>query len=229
MTLLIRSNPDDPDLAIVKRLTRAVGPFWMARYPVTVVQFQAFLDECHREDGWHLPPGFMVNLPIDYPPPKHRMRHANHPADTVTWYDSMAFRHWLGARLGFEVRLPTEYQWQLAATGGDPTRTYPWGPDWDPEQEPWRANTFESGLGHTTAVGMYPAGASPADMLDMAGTIYEWCLDPFETSETARGSWLGRMLSKRPEQQDLSCAARRLSELLPFLRALGRPPQARRV
>ncbi len=172
VTIEIRANPDDPNSEVVNRLTRTVAPFRMARYPVTIAQFRSFLDECHREDGWHLPPGSPFDLGAwGWPPPKPRARHGNHPVDSVNWYDAMAFCHWLSARLKFEVRLPTEYEWQLAATGGDPDRKYPWGADWDPAKEPWRANTSESELGRSTAVGMYPAGASPAGVLDMAGTL----------------------------------------------------------
>jgi formylglycine-generating enzyme required for sulfatase activity len=74
---------------------------------------------------------------------------------------------------------------QHAASGanlgrGEPKRTYPWGPDWDPRQEPWRANTTESELNRSTAVGLYPRGVSTADTLDMAGTVWEWCLNAFE-------------------------------------------------
>jgi formylglycine-generating enzyme required for sulfatase activity len=54
------------------------------------------------------------------------------------------------------------------------------GPDWDPVREHWRANTVESGLGRSTAVGMYPAGASATEVLDMAGTLWEWCLNEFD-------------------------------------------------
>jgi formylglycine-generating enzyme required for sulfatase activity len=152
----------------------------MARYPITIAQFQAFPKHCYRDGTWRLPEGCPVKFPADYPPPKHRARHGNRPADSVTWWDATAFCYWLNAHLGFEVRLPTECEWQLAATGGDPTRTYPWGPGWDPQQEPWRANTFESGLSRSTAVGMYPAGASPAGILDMAGTLWEWCWNAFD-------------------------------------------------
>jgi formylglycine-generating enzyme required for sulfatase activity/energy-coupling factor transporter ATP-binding protein EcfA2 len=179
-TIEIRANPDDARSEVVDTLTRSVGPFSIARYPVTVAQFQAFLADCHREGAWRLPPGFPVDLPADYPPPKHRARYGNQPADTLNWWDAMAFCHWLGARLGYEVRLPMEPEWQRAATGGDPARIYPWGGDWDPRQEPWRANTVESDLGRSTAVGLYPLGASPAGLLDMAGTIYEWCLNAFD-------------------------------------------------
>ncbi len=81
---------------------------------------------------------------------------------------------------GYEIRLPTEFEWQLAATGGEPGRSYPWGGDWDPKAEPWRANTYESDLGGATAVGLYPHGASPVGSLDMAGTLWDWCLNAFE-------------------------------------------------
>ncbi|HZD41033.1 MAG TPA: SUMF1/EgtB/PvdO family nonheme iron enzyme [Terriglobales bacterium] len=99
----------------------------------------------------------------------------------------MAFCHWLSAKLGakskVKVTLPTECQWQLAATGGDPGRIYPWrdplDPHWDPVREPWRANTSESGLGRTLPVGFYPLGASPAGVLDMTGNLWDWCLDPY--------------------------------------------------
>ena len=93
----------------------------------------------------------------------------------------MAFCEWLSECLGYQIRLPTEFEWQQAATGGDRNRRYPWGPEeWDPAREPWRANTNESELGRSTAVGMYPQGASPVGALDMAGTLYEWCLNAFD-------------------------------------------------
>ena len=55
----------------------------------------------------------------------------NHPAENVSWYDAVAYCRWLSKRLGYEIQLPTEWEWQQAATGGDPTNQYPWGPDWD--------------------------------------------------------------------------------------------------
>ena len=79
------------------------------------------------------------------------------------------------------MRLPTEYEWQLAATGGDVrSGPIPGGRTGTRRQEPWRANTVESELGRSTAVGMYPAGASPAGILDMAGTLWEWCSNAFD-------------------------------------------------
>lgn len=42
------------------------------------------------------------------------------------------------------------------------------------------ANTDESGLGRTTAVGMYPQGASPLGAIDLIGNVWEWCLNEYE-------------------------------------------------
>jgi formylglycine-generating enzyme required for sulfatase activity len=134
----------------------------------------------------------------------------NHPAETVSWYDAVAFCRWLSARLGYEVRLPTEWEWQQAATGGDPAREYPWGADWDTAY----ANTWESGLSRTIAVGLYPQGASPVGALDMSGNVDEWCLnehdDPQRTglSGMARrvvrgGSWsLGQVDARASSRLD---------------------------
>ncbi len=180
VTIEIRSDPSRVDAEISERLTRTVEPFLMARYPVTVDQFRSFLDDCHRDGQWQLPPGFPANLPLRGRPPKPSMRFGNHPVENVDWFEAVAFCHWLAERLDTEVRLPTEAEWQCAATGGERTLIYPWGPDWDPDQEPWRANTVESGIGRATAVGMYPAGESPAALLDMAGNVWEWCMNLFD-------------------------------------------------
>ncbi len=213
VTIEIRADVNKPDSEIIKTLTREVGAFEIARFPVTVAQFQAFLRECHDGQHWHLPPGAPFDLPDSYAPPKHRARHGNHPADSVNWYDAVIFCHWLSARLGFEVRLPTEFEWQWAAVAegvsavgrnkpapagvsgelaGPMPETvakrpysglplnYPWGQEWNPEQEPWRANSYESDLGRATAVGMYPGGASSSGLLDLSGTVWEWCQNTSE-------------------------------------------------
>lgn len=181
VTISILSDPMNANSPVSDRKRKRVTPFRTARYPITVAQYRAFID---AEDGWRRGAWWGDDL---YRDPDGNIypfgRFGNHPAVYVSWFDAAAFCRWLSRRLNFEVRLPYEWESQQAATGGDDENGFPWGPGWDAKAEPWRANTFESLLGQATAVGMYPAGASPTGALDMAGTVWEWCQNKFETPQ----------------------------------------------
>jgi formylglycine-generating enzyme required for sulfatase activity len=169
-----------------------VPAFQMARYPVTNAQFRAFVeapDGYRNPDWWSGMPVRDASYPEDGRPvgpstgsEEPRWSETNRPRETVSWYEAVAFCRWLWARLGFEVRLPTEFEWQQAAIGGNPQNEYPWGRDWDAA----RCNSNESRLNRTTVVGLYPNGASTRDVMDLAGNVWEWCLNKHdEPSETA--------------------------------------------
>ncbi len=180
-TISILSEPNDPRSEPKETLPRIVNPFKIARYPITVAQYRAFIE---AKDGWRDSVWWGGDLYRDADGNTYEFgRFGNHAAVYVSWFDAVAFCRWLSRCLDTEVRLPDEWEWQHAATGGDRGSIFPWGADWDAKREPWRANTFESRLGQATAVGMYPAGASPTDILDMAGTVWEWCLNKFETPQ----------------------------------------------
>ena len=149
--------------------TFQVRDFHIAKYLVTSGQYDAFTA---AEDGYH-ELRWWEGLPRRSVPPEAYRKIPNHPMESLSWYEAIAFCRWLSHRLGFEVRLPTEMEWQMAASGGDSARLFPWGNTWDDD----RANTLESGLGRTIAVGMYPDGAAPCGALDMMGNVWEWCLN----------------------------------------------------
>jgi formylglycine-generating enzyme required for sulfatase activity len=92
-----------------------------------------------------------------------------HPVVWVSWEDASAYCAWAAKRL------PTEMEWEKAARGEE-GQNYPWGDSFDST----KVNSVESGLGDTSPVGSYPAGASPYGVMDMAGNVWEWTADWFD-------------------------------------------------
>lgn len=148
--------------------------FKMAKYPITYQQYRAFIDDPagFADPLWWEGIGNHRTTP-DQPRP-----FANHPVEMVSWYDATAFCRWLSARLQLPIRLPTEWEWQLAASDSNPAdNVFPWGGSaWDAS----RTNTRESDLLRTTAVGMYPHGATQSGIHDLTGNVWEWCLNELE-------------------------------------------------
>jgi formylglycine-generating enzyme required for sulfatase activity len=150
--------------------------FWMARFPVTVAQFRCFVQatgtKLEEEDGLRNPD--------------------TRPMTTVALAEAVAYCAWLDRVLRSssalpaklrqalergKVTLPTEAEWEKAARGSD-GRIYPWGDEWNQE----RANTFETGIGATSAVGCFRSGKSPFECEDMSGNVWEWTRSLYETS-----------------------------------------------
>jgi formylglycine-generating enzyme required for sulfatase activity len=167
---------DEPDKdGGLQRRAFYVDSFRMSKYPVTNAQYQVFLDDAsgYANVGWWAYSSHAHNWRVANPKSKpSRFSGEERPREMVNWYDALAFCYWLRAQTGLPITLPTGKQWQRAARGDD-TRLYPWGDSFDKNH----CNTRESELKMTTLVMRYPEGVSPFGVFDMAGNVWEWCLD----------------------------------------------------
>ncbi|MFN0121314.1 MAG: SUMF1/EgtB/PvdO family nonheme iron enzyme [Blastocatellia bacterium] len=158
--------------------------FKISRYPLTWAQFQTFVDDPEgiTDPRWFA--GLAANED-ERQMSEQRYQFSNHPRDRVSWYQAIAFCRWLSWRLGggygldrideWAVRLPTEFEWEKAARGTDGLE-YVYGKEYDPA----KGNTRETGIGQTSAVGIFPHGASPYEVMDMSGNAWEWCLSSYK-------------------------------------------------
>ena len=184
--------PADPQFRIgtrkadVERVTEIIGEevydeeindeptptpaFYIARYPVTVAQFRAFVEST----------GFRIG-------DNRALRDRDsRPVHTIDWHEALAYCDWLNNEVshspvfthselsglvredGWRITLPSELEWEKAARGDHHDTVFPWGNRPDPN----RANYDDSGIGNTSTVGCFPANGF--GLHDMVGNVWEW-------------------------------------------------------
>ena len=135
---------------------------WIARYPITNAQLQEWMRTAQ------------------IPPRRHatdaNFNRPNQPAAGVDWYLASAFCAWLSQQTSVTIRLPGEAEWEAAARGYD-GRRYPWGNRRLRDHAAIKEDRDVRGWPYPVPVGCYPAGASAAGALDMAGNVWEWTSD----------------------------------------------------
>ena len=166
-----------------------VQPFAMSRTATTNREFLAFVDdrgyerrELWSNDGWQWRQSVSAKHPVywkfeggewwrrDFD--RTVKLESNLPVLHVNWYEADAYCRWA------RRRLPTEDEWEMAAStepGSNRKRRFPWG---DQPPTPRHANLDSRALG-CVAVDALAAGDSAYGCRQMIGNTWEWTATDF--------------------------------------------------
>lgn len=156
-----------------------IPTFEIAKYPITNKQYQVFVDakDGYVNEKWWDYSDDAMRWRSKNPRPKNTIFLGDElPRTNVNWFDAIAFCRWIEHRTLQKISLPTEQEWQRAASG-DTGWQFPWGNE--PPNEA-RCN-FAEKVGQATPVTQYPRGKSFYQVMDMSGNVLEWCLTEWST------------------------------------------------
>jgi len=145
-------GPDDEKPAHMVNLPA----YYIDKYEVSNELFKRFCDA--ERNGKYI----KTALGDDYVPNNPKL-----PVFAVTYDDAAEYAHWAGKRL------PTEEEWEKAASWDPQTKTkrlYPWGN----QPDEGNANIGRSQIPKLTAGGAYPKDVSAYGIFDMGGNVKEW-------------------------------------------------------
>jgi iron(II)-dependent oxidoreductase len=184
----VGSRPDDGFVFDNEKWAQrvALGDYHIARAPVTNVEFAQFVAdggyrraEFWSDEGWAWRKIADASHPVYWLPRSDggwQLRHfdtmidlaPNQPVAHVNWFEAQAYCAWSGRRL------PSEAEWEVAASGHDRLR-YPWGND---PPDAARAN-LDCAACDFCDVAAFESGDSPFGCRQMIGNVWEWTATDF--------------------------------------------------
>ena len=135
-----------------------LSPFYICRYEVTQVLWQAVMD----------------SNPSNF-------KDDRRPVEQVSWDDCQAFIRKLNQLTGKEYRLPTEAEWEYAARGGNKSKGYKFSGSNNIDEVAWYTKT-------TNDDGTHLIGQKQPNELglyDMSGNVWEWCRDRYDSYDNS--------------------------------------------
>ena len=204
----IMGTDTDPDRHSNESPTHltTLDSYIMDKFEVTVGRFRSYYQAYdgtlptadsgahpeHADSGWQT--NFAANMPASKSELQSQINcntgqyqtwtnsvgtHENMPMNCVSWYVAFAFCIWDGGRL------PTEAEWEMAASNGSSKNKFPWGnSDPDPAADAVMSCLGDGIVGCGTAdilpVGSRSAGANYWGNQDLAGSMWEFAVDYYD-------------------------------------------------
>ena len=135
-----------------------VAPFAIGTHEITTEEYSTFLQLTRGQ-----PPAAPLGEP--------RM-----PVHGISWNDAVAYTRWLSEQTGLHYRLPSEAEWEYAASAALELH-YWWGPKMEDRRAHCRLNC---GLSPSEVAGPVPVGGfapNPFGLYDTSGNVSEWTAD----------------------------------------------------
>jgi iron(II)-dependent oxidoreductase len=164
--------------------------FRIDRFPVTSGEYLRFMEDggYAREELWSAD-GWDWNLTFGIEAPEYWARgddggwrvgrfgvsvpvEPDRPVMHVCWFEAEAFANWAGKRL------PTEHEWEVAASW-DPATCRPLRHPWGDGPATASLANLDQWLYGPAPAGSYPGGASPLGCEQMLGDVWEWTASGF--------------------------------------------------
>jgi formylglycine-generating enzyme required for sulfatase activity len=147
-------NIGDGDEKPVHKVT--LSDFYISVTEVTIQQYKMFCRKTGRK------------MPMQGSDSKN-----DYPVAFVTWFDAMDFCKWV------EGSLPTEAQWEYAATLGGMSVKYPTGNDLNHSMANYSGTGKKDRWKRISPVAKFPPNIF--GIYDLAGNVYEWCFDYYKS------------------------------------------------
>jgi len=155
-----------------------VDSFLIDRYEVSNEEFCKFLNAVrNQKEGGKYWLDEQRNSEIIRANGKYQPKkgYEKYPVRYVTWYGANAYAKWAGKRL------PTEAEWEYAASNGGTTK-YPWGNKWCDTCCNWKEDGKIDGYESTAPVDAFESGKNHYGCYNMVGNVWEWVADWWSNS-----------------------------------------------
>lgn len=163
------------------RQVRLDHAFAISATPITIDQFEHFVKQTDYKTDAELKNICLAVQGASVTPVSGKywrnpgfQQHAQSPAVCISRNDAYAYTNWLTKQTGFNYRLPTENEWEVAARAGNRS-DYWWGNDFGTS----RANTGWSGTpwSNQSTSPVQAFSPNPLGFYDMVGNVWQWTSD----------------------------------------------------